>query len=520
MRRLAGFALVLGTLLLAAGGGLWLARPEWAVARSAVLFSGGALLLFAVYAGFHQVRAFFGRRVARYGLNVAVMILLVLGIVVLVEAVSYRHNWRFDLTENRRHSLSPQTLKLLKDLAVPMSATGFFRPDQAGKRTAEDLFKQYAASSDGRFTWQVVDPDRNPLLAKRYGVESYGTVVLEAKLKEQVKEEKVLDATEEKLTNALIRVAREGKPVVYFLKGHGEKDLASTERGGLSEVKAAIEKANYVTKELLLARDLTIPEDAAILVLPGPQKDLLPPELSAVEQFIARAGKVLILVDPFQAPGLKPFLAKYGIVLGDDVIIDLSPGGRMMGAGPEVPVVAQYDSHPITQGFRFATFFPVARTVGVGAKPPQGVAAQTLARTSAESWAETNRAELNRGEVKPDPEDQRGPLPIAAVATVEAKDVPGEQRRTRARVVVYGDSDFVSNSFLNLSGNRDLFLNTISWLAEEEGLIAIRPKESRATPVFLTAAQGRLIFWLPVVILPGAVMVAGTWVVVRRRRAR
>lgn len=519
MRRLPEAALALGAALLVAGGALWLVRPEWGVARAAALGLGGVLALFAVYAGFHRIRAFFGRRAARYGFNVAVMILLVLGIIALVEAVSYRHHWRFDLTENRRHSLSPQTVRLLKALATPVSATAFFRPDQSGRRAAEDLLKQYAARSDGKLAWQVVDPDRNPLLAQRYGVEAYGTVVLEARLtKDQVKEEKVLDVTEEKLTNTLIRVTREGRRVVYFTKGHGERDLASTERDGLSEVKATVEKANYEVKELLLARDLKVPDDAAVLVIPGPQKDLLPQELAAVEAFVARAGKVLVLLDPFQAPGLVPFLAQYGIQLGNDVIIDLSPGGRLMGAGPEVPVVGQYEGHPITQGFRFATLFPLARTVGILEPPPPGVTAQTLARTSSESWAETSRAQLDRGQVKPDPEDQRGPLPIAAVATVEAK--AGERAGARARVVVYGDSDFVSNSFLHLSGNRDLFLNTLSWLAEEEDLIAIRPREARATPLFLTAAQTRLVFWLPVVVVPGAVAVSGIWVVVRRRRAR
>ena len=189
-----------------------------------------------------------------------------------------------------------------------------------------------------------------------------------------------------------------------------------------------------------------------------------------------------------------------------------------MGAGPEVPVVGQYEGHPITQGFRFATLFPLARTVGILEPPPPGVTAQTLARTSSESWAETDRAQLDRGQVKPDPEDPRGPLPIAAVATVAAK--AGERAGARARVVVYGDSDFISNNFLHLSGNRDLFLNTLSWLAEEEDLIAIRPREARATPLFLTAAQSRLVFWLPVVVLPGAVVVSGIWVVVRRRRPR
>jgi ABC-type uncharacterized transport system involved in gliding motility auxiliary subunit len=518
MQRLATPALVLGLIGLAAGGVLRQYRPSWTAAWPAALIVGGLLLLFALYASFPSARAVWGRRTTRYGLNALVMIVLILGVIALVEAVSYRHNWRVDLTENKRHTLSPQTVKVLGDLKLPVKATAFFRPDQPGKRTAEDLLKQYATQSNGKFTWEVVDADRNPLQAKRYGVETYGTVVLEAAPKEgQVKEEKVLDAEEEKLTNALIRVTRGGKRLVYFLKGHGEKDPANREKGGLSEVKAAIEKLNYEVKDLLLARETKLPDDAAIVVVAGPQKDLLPNEVDALAGYIARAGKVFFMVDPFQASGLNALLEKYGLALGNDVIIDVNPQGRLLGAGPEVPVVGDYQSHPITRDFRYATLFPVARTVTVREKPPEGVTAQALARTSSESWAETNQEEIRTGQVKPDPGEARGPLTVAAVATVDAKDVSDERKGAKARVVVVGDSDFASNAFVNLSGNKDLFLNTLSWLAEEENLIAIRPKEPRNTPVFLTAAQGQVLFYVPVVLLPLAMVIGGIYAVVRKR---
>ena len=364
----------------------------------------------------------------------------------------------------------------------------------------------------------MVDADRNPLLAKRYGVETYGTVVLEAKLADgQVKEEKLTEAEEEKLTNGLVRVLRQGKRVIYLLKGHGEKDTADTEKAGLSQVKGALEKTSYEVKDLLLARESKVPDDAAIVVLAGPQKDLFPNEVDALAGYVAKAGKVFFLVDPFQAPGLGPLIDRYGLTLGNDVIIDVNPQGRLLGAGPEIPVVVDYVSHPITRDFRFATLFPVARTVTVKDKLPQGVTAQGLARTSAESWAETNQEQIRTGQVRPDSGEARGPLTVAAVATVEAKEAPAGRKDAKARVVVVGDSDFVSNGFLNVSGNRDFFLNTVSWLAEEENLIAVRPKESRTNPVFLTAAQDQVLFWVPVVLLPLAMVVAGGYAVARKR---
>lgn len=521
MARFSTPAVVLGLVGLATGFVLQQYRPSWSAVWPAVLIVSGLLLLFGLYASFAGgLRTLWGRRSTRYSLNALVMIVLILGVVVLVEAVSYRHNWRLDLTENRRHSLSPQTSKVVRELAVPVKVTAFFRPDQPGKRTAEDLLKQYASHSDGKFSWEIVDADRNPLLAKRYGIENYGTMVLEASVEggqgAQVKEEKIQDADEEKLTNALIRVTRKGKRVIYFLKGHGEKDPADTERTGYSQVKAAVEKLNYEVKDLLLARETKLPDDAAIVAIAGPQKDLLANEIDALAAYIGRGGKVLLMADPFEAPGLTPFAARYGINLGSDVIIDDNPQGQLLGTGPGVPIVGDYQTHPITRDFRFATLFPLVRSIAVAEKPPAGVSVQGLARTSTQSWA-TDEREFRTGQIKPPPAAARRAITIAAVATVDAKDAPADRKDVKARVVVIGDSDFASNRFVNLSGNRDFFLNIISWLAEEESLISIRPKERGTTPVFLTAAQGQVLFWVPVVLIPLALAVAGGYAVARRR---
>jgi ABC-type uncharacterized transport system involved in gliding motility auxiliary subunit len=519
MDRFASPALFLGLGGVVAGFILQTYRPSWTKVWPALLILSGLILLFGIYASFAgNVRRALAGRATRYGLNAAILVVLILGVIVLVEAVSYRHSYRIDLTENKRWSLSPQTTKVVGELPVPIKAVAFFRPDQPGKRTAEDLLKQYAGRSDGKFAWEVVDADRNPLLAREYGFESYGMVVLEAVLKDgQKKQEKLQELDEEKLTNALIRVTRPGKRVVYFLKGHGEKDPGSSDRTGLGQMKSAVEKLNYEAKDLVLARETKVPDDATIVVVAGPQKELLPNEIDALVGYVGRAGKVFFMVDPFQNTGLGPALERWGLGLGNDVIIDVSPMGRRAGAGPEMPVVVDYPSHPITRDFRFLTFFPVARTVSVKDKPPEGVITQGLARTSGESWAETSQDQIRTGQVKPDPGEVRGPLTIAAVATVDAKDAPADRKGAKARIVLVGDSDFAANEFINLSGNRDFLLNTLSWLAEEENLIAVRPKESRTAPVFLTGAQGQVIFLVPVVLIPLTVIVAGVVAVARRR---
>jgi len=506
IRRVLDWGGYVGLAVLAAAALLPFARPGWAQQRGWLLLVGLVLVAVSLIARVGELRGAVGGRTLRYGINTAVMIVLLLGVIGFVEALSYRNNWRWDLTEGKRHSLSPQTIRLLEGLTTDVNAIAFFRSDQPGKRVAEDLFKQYARFARGRFAWRSVDPDREPGLARRYGVEAYGTVILETK----AKSEKVLDAEEEKVTNALVKVTREGKRVVYVIQGHGERELTNTERPGFSEAKAAMEKANYEVKPLVLARAGAVPADAAIVLVPGPRTDLFAPELGALDTYIRGGGKLLVMADPFQGEGLRKYLTKYGVELGQDLVVEENPIGRLFGIGPEVPIVQQYEAHPITREMGgVSTLFPLTRSLGAAKTPPKGVTVVPLARTSPQSWGETDRAGLERGTAKPDPQDAKGPLTVAMVSTVD-----------KARIVVYGTSSLAANQFLNLQGNRDFFLNSVSWLAEEEDQISIRPRSAAPTPVFMNSQQAQAVFLLPVVILPGLALVGGIAAVLRRRAAK
>jgi ABC-type uncharacterized transport system involved in gliding motility auxiliary subunit len=506
MRRFGDWFAYAGIAVLAAAVLLPFAWPARAQFRWWLVGAGILLVVASFLTRIGDYRAIVRHRSTRYGLNTAITILLVLGVIGFVEAISARHNARLDLTENRRNSLSPQTIQLLKGLTTDVNAVAFYRTDQPGKRVAEDLFKQYTRYAGGKFTWKVVDPDREPALARRYAVESYGTVVLETK----TRSEKVTDAEEEKLTNGLVKVTREGKRAVYIVQGHGEHEITNTERSGFSEAKGALERSNYEVKPLALAREGKVPDDAAVLIVPGPRTDLFPPEIDALDAYVGRGGKLLVMVNPFQNDTMKAWLAKYGFELGDNLIVEPNPIGRLFGIGPEVPIVQQYEPHAITREMSgVSTLFPLTRSVGQVQTPPAGTTVQPLARTSPQSWGETNRDALQRGEAQPDAQDPKGPLGVAAVAT-----------KDKARVVVYGTSTLASNQFLNLQGNRDFFLNTVSWLAEEEDQISIRPKDTKQTPVFLSAQQGQAVFLLPVVVMPALVLIGGIIAVVRRRASK
>jgi ABC-type uncharacterized transport system involved in gliding motility auxiliary subunit len=459
----------------------------------------------------------FGRRL-RLGTNVVIAVIAVCGIIAIVEAISLRHSYRFDLTANKRHSLSPQSQQLLAALPQAVKATAFYQDTQAGRENAKDLLDQYAYFSQ-QFIYEFIDPDRNPGLAKRYNITSYGTIVLES----GDKEEKVLTADEDNLTNALLKVIREGKKVVYFLEGHGEHSIENSERDGYAEAKRAIESQNYEVKAVNLFTAGRLPDDATIIIIAGPRKDLLDAELAEMTRFIERGGKVLFMLDPEGPAGVATYLRNYGIEVVEGVVVDLV--SRLFGADYLMPVITSYEQHPITKNFDIASFFPLALALKTTPTMPERVSAQLLAQTSPNSWLKRDMNELKaelQAEGRPllnEARDEKGPVAVAAVATVTLlRQGASEPSTKNARIVVFGDSDFASNNYLNLSGNRDLFLNTVSWLAEEENLIAIRPKDSGQVFHPVTADQERLIFWLSMIALPAAVIGSGMAAYVWRRQ--
>jgi len=457
------------------------------------------------------------RRKAKYGINSVVAILFFIGLLGLVNFISNRHHVRADLTQSGLFSLADQTVKVLKGLDKEVVAYAFF---QVPDRRLEDLLEEFKMKSE-KFSFDFIDPDREPEIAKAYDVKRYGTVVV----KSGENEEQVFDVTEEKLTNAILKVSREEKKKVYFLEGHGERDLENIERDGYNAAKKALENENYDIGTLILAREKAIPEDCSALIIASPRVAPLENEIDLIERYLKSGGSALFMLDPSPAIGLEGFLSDWGVDVGDDIVVDVSGVGRLFGAGPTIPLVSDYPSHRITNEFNVMTFFPLTRSIRPRDEKGKGAKVQTILRTSARSWAEKNYGEkpfrLNEDV------DLKGPVSIAVALTEEfhseADTLGGkgeesiENKKRTARMVVFGDADFACNSYFSVSGNSDLFLNVVNWLAEEEDLISIRPKQREDRRVSMTAAQSRYVFYLTVIALPLIVLAVGITVKVKRR---
>ncbi len=463
-----------------------------------------------------NIKEFFSTRSALHGTNAIILTSVFLGILIFTNLLVHRHKHRFDFTEGNLFTLAPQTKKFIANLPREVKLTAFYQIETPEKIAFTNLISGYLEETD-KIEITYVDPDKNPAVTKQYGVTTYGTIVLES----GTKETKIQNASEENLTNALLKVTRDEQKVIYFLEGHGESQIESMENEGYQTAKKNLEQDGFIVKPLLLLQTGEVPEDTATLVIAGPKKPLLAEEINSIQSYLDKGGAVMMLIDPKAKSGLDEFLKNWGIKLGGDIVLD--PMSKLFGGDFAAPVVNQYTVHDITSEFVLATIFPIIQSVR--AIPNSKIETVELLKTSGNSWGESD---FESGTVKFNPEtDLKGPVPVAVVATkeLEVKDAHKEEGEThdhnhshpKATLVVIGDSDFSNNRYSNFSGNGDFFLNTVSWLAEEENLISIRPKERKNTPIHLTSSWGSAFFVLGVLVFPGLVAATGLRIWWRRR---
>jgi len=526
LKRILGLLGWLGVALVFAAVAIKFSKPEWQQYYYGLAIAGLVCTLLYILSQWREIGQAFAGRQARFGTLAAVSVLVVLAILAAINYLGTRHNKRWDLTAAKQFSLSDQTRKVLQDLKQPVHIRVFARSDDFER--FRDRLDEYTYASKN-VTVEYIDPEKKPALAQQFGITALGTVVFEY----AGRNEKATSDGEQELTNALIKVVQGRQPKVYFTQGHGEKDTTSADRSGYNSISAALTSDNFVVDKVVLAQQTAVPADTDVLIIAGPHTDFLAPELDMLKAYLAKGGKVLMLLDPVLKPdqpqltGLEAVLKDWGITAGRDIVLDVSGMGRLIGTDETVPVAASYPPHAITQNFNLLTAYPLARSMTPIEGGTNGRTAQSIIETSRSSWAETDLKSLTTGGAKADENDKKGPISLGAavsapapesVAKSDAKagDKPPE-KKDESRLVGIGDSDFASNAALGVQGNRDLFLNTINWLAQQENLISIRPHDAEDRRITLTADQERRIFFLTVLIVPGLILLAGVQTWWRRR---
>jgi ABC-type uncharacterized transport system involved in gliding motility auxiliary subunit len=493
----------------------------WTNLQTGFVIAGAVLVVVALVLKSREIRAGMGKRSTKFGINSGISVLLFLGVLGLVNYLGEKHQKRFDMTTEHLHSLGDESTKVAAQVKEPLRVKAFYPgADDPGVRELIDLY----AHQNGKITYEFIDPDKDPQAAKQYQVENYGvmqnpltrqkrafgTLILDMGNGRIERIEKQDTPTEEDVTNALMKMVKGEKKTVYFVEGHGEKSTASTERDGYQVANGSLGKDGYTVKTLSLVREEKVPADASAIVIAGPMTEPFPQEMDKVDAYLNGGGSVLLMLDPPPAASLKDFTQKWSVNVGNNRVIDATGMGQLLGRGPDTPLVMSYPDHKIVQRFNVMTFFPLARSVAPATPPVAGLSVQPLIESADRSWGETD---MKSNEVGFDEKvDLKGPVPIATVVT---KDI---SEGKKARLIVFGDSDFAINANFSNQGNGNLFLNTVKWLAGDESFISIKTKNPTDRPITMTETGGRTVSFLTQLAFPAASLIAGILVWVRRRR--
>jgi ABC-type uncharacterized transport system involved in gliding motility auxiliary subunit len=458
------------------------------------------------------------RRAGKYGSSAVLGTVLLLAIIAALGFLSTRYHHRFDWSENKVHSLTSQSERVLENLEDDVEVLALF--PALDVPPVRDLLDRYAYVSP-RFQVEYADPNERPELLERFDIplEELGNGVVRVALGG----ESVLvgELSEEKITNAMVKLSRSGEKKVYFVEGHNERAIAgeaAAARDGFERAAAALRNENYAVESLLLASRGEVPEDADVLVVAGATRPFLGAEREALQRYLEKGGALMVLVDPRANTDLVEDVRAWGVDLGEDVIVDQL---RALFGQPTSPFAAQYADHEITREMREPVLFHVARSV----RNAEGADFTEIVSTAETSWAErdldrfydSSEAEFDEGM------DLRGPVPLAVAGspTLFSSENGGPdsgEGAGEARLIVFGDTDFAANELVEAYRNRDLFVNSVNWLMGDVEAISIRPTLSRASRFALNAEEFLRIRTLALFVLPQAIAIVGVFVWWSRRR--
>lgn len=456
----------------------------------------------------NKAREILTGRQAKYSSNTLVLSIAFIGILVVINVIANNNSVRWDFTEDKENTLTQETIDTIKSLPEKVTALAFFTP-RFPSNDASRMLESYKYNSQGKFDYQFVDPDVDPVSAKDSNVTRDGTIVL----KMAGRQEQVTFSDEQEITSALIRLANPGNRALYFLTGHGEYDLNGSSDKKISDLKTALESKNYTLNSLNLISTPKIPENALAIIIDRPLQPLTQNEVELIKSFVDGGKSILLLMEPQPLTNFgdanDPFddylTTAWGLSMNNDIIIDPN-------VDPPLAAVADfYGNHLITNKMQnIITIFPTARSLFTKSVSAD-VAYVDLIKTSQDSWGETDFSSIEQNQISFDQsKDLPGPITIAIAA---------ENNKNKSRVVIIGDSDFTSDDDFQNYGNGIFMVNAVDWAAHQDSLIQLTPRQN--TQRLLIPPQQftmGLILFGSVFLMPLMIIFAGVTVFIQRRR--
>jgi hypothetical protein len=471
---------------------LWISIPDELVLDVALTIFNLVLTLLLIFLNREKLSRYYLSHQFKKLTETLVFVFLVFCLISIVNYWAFKHPVQKDFSTYKLNSLTDQTNNILNNIKSDLKFKLFSRKQDSFLWMP--LIELYRVQKNN-ITIEKIDIDVRPDLVADYHITDTATLVIEYNGRRQY----VTERDELNITNELIKITRSSDPVAYFVQGHGEADINNAENEGLKFIYQAIKNSAVDIRPLNLLTTGEIPFDAKTLILWGPKSSLQPSEIKVIQHYLERKGNLLVALDPelngdFHGE-LRKLLAHYRLMIKNDLIIDRK--SFVNGSNGSIPMVEIFNlEHPITKKFKGQVFFPLASSVEEISEQivaDNGKVTVLASSTSfPDSWGETSIKELSKEQVVYTlDKDQAGPLGLFA-------SYEGPQNK----IVLFGNSTFVLNAYLKFGANYALFLNSLSWLVDEDRLISFNLPIIQSEPIFISTPQMGIVFYFSVLFSP------------------
>ncbi|MET0400968.1 MAG: GldG family protein [Cystobacter sp.] len=509
-------------LLLSSPFTLFITSGSFALFATKAL-AGLAFLAVFFATNFRRLGQFGSKRSSFFFGSTALMLVLVLLALGAVNYIAYARNVRWDLTDRKIFTLSPQTVSTLQDLPEPVRAIAFLAPDHPAREALRTTFERYRVEAPERFSYAFEDPLRRPDLTQKYELRGgqTTTVVLVRGQGDKETHTSLNVISEQDLTNALIQLSRQSDQRVYFVIGHGEWPLdRAIPRPGqqgrttsLSEMRRQLTREGYASREINLGGGTPIPRDAALLVVAGAKAPFNTPEVAEIRRYLEAGGRMIFFTEVYSEPGpdMRALLAEYGVGIDPGVVAD----AQFNGGSPYLIVSLFFGDHDISRLLRQRQLnieLPTARGLTLLESRAPGVKAETVLRTSPYAWEETAPDE----NPAPTAGERTGQISLVTASSRDTSSAPNK-RFDESRLVVVGDSELLFDSNWGHEGNRNLVMNAFGWVTHQSDKLTIRPPDRATSTLTLDATLLERIRFLSTDVLPLSLLGVGLAIWLSRR---
>lgn len=464
--------------------------------------------------------------------KLVIVMCIVIGSVTFIGVSHYLANHssiRWDVTLNKQHTLSNNTIEYVSTLSTDVQLTAFYVG--MPPKYLHDLFKEYERVSGGVIKTEIIDPLEQIAYAAKFGnainADERKVIVQSGDNRKEV-DFSLKALSEEQLTNTIASASREAR-TVYFLTGHGEYSSSNQEYVGLSKFKQLLADNNIHSKTLMLGIIQSIPEDCDVLIIAGPTSQLSQNEEKLITDYLLKGGDALFLIEHtlvttpdktlsaeqlLQNPSLNAILNQWGVDVQSDIVVDFT---NHIGDDVGSPATKNYQRHKaLTEGLDY-TFYVRPRSIRILPQRRPSIKYAAIASTASteNSWAETNRTL----DIQFDPNtDTAGPVAFSYVVIDEKNpEDPQDIKSSDTRLIVFTDADFLTNVYINQYSNAQMGLNLVNWLAELDYKTYVSAKEIKVERLDLTSKQKRQVIVI-LFLLPFFFVILGLVVWLRSKR--